>query len=81
MYCDEDGHIPVQDVQKKCLRLCRLVSGSVIAISREKKKIVKTLYIEADEDYVALQDGKCIEPKRVYVHEGINRLGKKDGSL
>lgn len=34
------------------------------------KKAVKTLYIEADEDHVALQDGGCLEPKLVYVHEG-----------
>jgi hypothetical protein len=37
---------------------------------KQKKKIVKTLFIEADEDHVALQNGKNAEPKLVYVHEG-----------
>lgn len=36
----------------------------------------KILYIEADEDHVALQDGGCAEPKLVYVHEGRIRIGK-----
>ena len=43
---------------------------------KEKNKVVKILYIEADEDHVALQDGKCIEPKLVYVHEGRKKIGK-----
>ncbi|WP_169733583.1 ISLre2 family transposase [Clostridiisalibacter paucivorans] len=42
----------------------------------EKKKVVKTLYIEADEDHVALQSGKNIEPKLVYVHEGKKAVNK-----
>ena len=48
---------------------------------KDKGKIVKTLYIEADEDHVALQDGKCAEPKLVYVHEGINQVGKERWEL
>jgi len=43
---------------------------------KDKKKVVETLYIEADEDHVALQDGKCAEPKLVYVHEGIKQVEK-----
>ena len=35
-----------------------------------KKREVKTLYIEADEDHVALQNGKNKEIKLIYVHEG-----------
>lgn len=34
------------------------------------------LYIEADEDHVALQAGGCAEPKLVYVHEGKKQVGK-----
>ena len=34
------------------------------------------LYIEADEDHVAFQNGGCAEPKLVYVHEGKKRVGK-----
>jgi hypothetical protein len=43
---------------------------------KQEKKVVKTPYIEADEDHVALQDGGHIEPKLVYVHEGKKKVGK-----
>ncbi|MDO6355523.1 ISLre2 family transposase [Caloramator sp. CAR-1] len=36
---------------------------------KEKRK-VRVLYIEADEDHVALQNGKKEMPRLVYVHEG-----------
>ena len=36
----------------------------------------KILYIEADEDHVSLQNGKCVEPRLVYVHEGKRKIGK-----
>lgn len=35
------------------------------------KKIIETLYVEADEDHIALQSGKCAMPRLIYVHEGI----------
>ncbi|TAH59799.1 MAG: ISLre2 family transposase [Gottschalkiaceae bacterium] len=37
---------------------------------KTKKKEVKIIYIEADEDHVAMQDGKNKEIKLIYVHEG-----------
>lgn len=44
------------------------------------KQVVDTkaqiLYIEADEDHVSLQSGKCIEPRLVYVHEGKKKVSK-----
>ena len=40
------------------------------------KETPKILYIEADEDHVALQSGGCAEPKLVYVHEGWIKVGK-----
>ena len=43
---------------------------------KEKNKDIKLLFIEADEDHVALQTGKCIEPKLVYVHEGRKLVSK-----
>lgn len=43
---------------------------------KQKKRSIKTLYIEADEDHVALQDGGHAEPKLVYVHEGRKNIGK-----
>ena len=41
-------------------------------IKREpsEKKEVKTIYVEADEDHVALQNGKRIILPLIYVHEG-----------
>jgi len=56
------------------------IDNNVVPI-KEKKKVVKTLYIEADEDHVALQDGKYVEPKLVYIHEGIKKIGKERWEL
>jgi hypothetical protein len=52
------------------------VENDAIGI-KEKNKQVKTLYIEADEDHASLQEGKCAEPKLVYVHEGIKTVGER----
>jgi hypothetical protein len=49
--------------------------------NKQDKKPVKALYIEADEDHVALQDGGSIEPKLVYVHEGRKKVGKNRWKL
>ena len=38
-----------------------------------EKKQKRILYIEADEDHVALQKGGIVMPRLVYVHEGIRR--------
>jgi len=35
-----------------------------------KKRICSELYVEADEDHVALQTGKNVQVRLVYVHEG-----------
>jgi hypothetical protein len=48
---------------------------------KQNKKRVKVLYIEADEDHVALQAGGNIEPKLVYVHEGRKKVGKNRWKL
>lgn len=45
------------------------VSSKALGV-KDGKKTVRILYIEADEDHVALQDGSYLEPKLVYVHEG-----------
>ncbi len=42
----------------------------------KNKSTPKVIYIEADEDHVALQKGGCAEPKLVYVHEGKRLVGK-----
>ncbi|MDD3318248.1 MAG: ISLre2 family transposase [Methanosarcina sp.] len=51
------------------------IENDAVGIKQEKKT-VKILYIEADEDHVALQDGGHIEPKLIYVHEGRKKVGK-----
>ena len=48
---------------------------------RQDKRSIKTLYIEADEDHVSLQNGGCVEPKLVYVHEGKKKVGKNRWKL
>lgn len=45
--------------------------------SLEKKKQVKTLYIIADEDHVALQKGGIEEPRFVMVYENFVSKGKR----
>ncbi len=56
------------------------ISNNAVKV-KEKKKSVKVLYIEADEDHVALQSGGCAEPKIVYVHEGWKKTEKARASL
>lgn len=46
-----------------------------------EKKCILRLYIEADEDHVAMQDGTNQMMKLVYVHEGYQRVGKKRNAL
>jgi hypothetical protein len=41
----------------------------------EKKRSIRVLYIEADEDHVALQRGGCLQPRLVCVHEGRKPVG------
>lgn len=41
------------------------------------KKEVETLYVEADEDHIALQSGKSAMPRLIYVHEGMEQQGKR----
>jgi len=47
----------------------------------EEKKEVKNIYIEADEDHVALQKGSNQQMKLIYVHEGIEKVGKNRNKL
>ncbi|MGO0121737.1 ISLre2 family transposase [Desulfothermobacter acidiphilus] len=41
-----------------------------------EKRRGKVLYVEADEDHVAGQDGKKYLPRLVYIHEGKEKVGK-----
>lgn len=49
-----------QTVMNSIRELGKIDNGSV-KITRSKQQ-VKVLYIEADEDYVALQDGRDVQP-------------------
>ena len=53
--------------------------GPVISVQESplEKRKVKVLYIDADEDHVALQTGGRVEPRLVYVYEG-KRLVTKE---
>mgnify|MGYP002349585986 FL=1 len=51
----------------------RYISETPIAdgfVSDGKKRKCPVVYVEADEDHVALQDGRSAQVKLVYVHEG-----------
>ena len=41
----------------------------------EKRK-AEYIFIEADEDHVAMPDGRCGEPKLIYIHEGVEEVSK-----
>ena len=56
------------------------VKSSEVKIPRAKEA-AQILYIEADEDHVALQKGGCAEPKLVYVHEGRIQVAKERWKL
>ncbi len=45
--------------------------------SAVEKRIAEILYVEADEDHIALQSGKSAMPRLVYVHEGIDMQGRR----
>ena len=47
----------------------------------QEKREVEYLFIEADEDHVAMRDHRCGEPKLVYVHEGVREIGKNRWEL
>lgn len=52
--------------------------GTVRVPLREAtRKRVKRLYVEADEDHLSSQEGRYLESRLVYVHEGKQRTGKR----
>ncbi len=70
----EELELSSQSVMNAIRELGPVQSGEVkIPRAKETPRI---LFIEADEDHVALQEGGCAEPKLVYVHEGREKAGK-----
>ena len=46
-----------------------------------QKKVASRIYIEADEDHVAMQDGSNQQMRLIYVHEGQQSVGKRRKAL
>ena len=66
------------EVSRQTVMNCIRELGSLIHVPEiKKKKQVSVLYVEADEDHVAHQDGQSRQAKLVYVHEGARRNGKR----
>jgi len=47
----------------------------------ETKREKKVIYVDADEDHVAMQDGKSKNVKLLYVYEGKEKIGKNRNRL
>ena len=65
-------------VSRQTVMRCIREAGTLVHVPEcSKKKSVPVLYVEADEDHVAHQDGQNRQAKLVYVHEGAKRNGKR----
>jgi hypothetical protein len=66
------------EVSRQTVMRCIREAGTLVHVPEcSKKKSVPVLYVEADEDHVAHQDGQNRQAKLVYVHEGAKRNGKR----
>ncbi len=70
----ENIHITGQTVMNS-IRKLQAVSNKAAPIKLTNSN-TKILFIEADEDHVSLQNGSCVEPRLVYVHEGKKKVSK-----
>jgi len=61
---------PEKVSRQTVLNAIRQVGEVEIKKEVKEKRKVRVLYIEADEDHVALQDRKKEMPRLVYIHEG-----------
>ncbi|HHW21475.1 MAG TPA: ISLre2 family transposase [Clostridiaceae bacterium] len=69
---------PYAEVSRQTVMNCIREAGTLIYVPEDsQKKAVPVLYVEADEDHVAHQDGQNRQAKLVYVHEGAKRNGKR----
>ena len=70
-----------QTVKNKIRDLGEIDNRKLEDIPDEKRK-VKRLYVEADEDHIALQkDGKSTISRLIYVHEGLEKVNKTRNKL
>ncbi len=66
------------EVSRQTVMKCIREAGTLIHVPESSKpKQISVLYVEADEDHVAHQDGQNRHAKLVYVHEGAKRKGKR----
>ena len=66
------------EVSRQTVMKCIREAGTLIHVPESSKpKQISVLYVEADEDHVAHQDGRNRHAKLVYVHEGAKRNGKR----
>ena len=70
-----------QTVKNKIRELGEIDNRELEEISDKKRK-VKRLYVEADEDHISLQnDGKKTISRLIYVHEGLEKVNKTRNKL
>lgn len=65
-----------QTVKNKIRKLGEVDNNEIKNKIDDKKKL-KRIYVEADEDHIALQNGKNTIVKLVYVHEGKREVGDR----
>jgi len=74
----EEVQVSKQTVMN-CIREVGALENKAVEVGSSKK--IDVIYIEADEDHVAMQDGTNKEIKLVYVHEGVEPVSKKRNRL
>lgn len=67
-----DGDISRQTVKNKIRR-----TEDLKVEAPEKKRNIKYLHVEADEDHVSLQDGTNTIVPLISIYEGVERIGKR----
>ena len=71
-----------RETVKNKIRKLGEIDNRELEEERKEKKKVKRLYVEADEDHIALQhDGKSTISRLIYVHEGLERVNKTRNKL
>ncbi|MCF8008304.1 MAG: ISLre2 family transposase [Halanaerobiales bacterium] len=71
-----------RETVKNKIRKLGKIDNRELEEERKEKKKVKRLYVEADEDHIALQHGaKRTISRLIYVHEGLERVNKTRNKL
>src|SRR6056297_2062859 len=71
-----------RETVKNKIRKLGEIDNRELEEKKDKKKKVKRLYVEADEDHIALQHGsKKTISRLIYVHEGLEKINKTRNKL